>query len=891
MHIILTHEQADFDAIAALGAASLLYDGSLPVLPRKINRNARAFVSLYGEELGMVDMRDVPSGPIKQITLVDTQSLVTLKGFSKDTIVKAIDHHSLRENNASEWSVHIDQVGATTTILVELLFENQVNLTPIQATLLLLGIYEDTGSLSYASTTVRDIRAAANLLEHGASLRLAAGYLNPPLSAEQHQVYEQILAHARTHEIASLKIITSTAQPNGITEEISSIAHKIRDLLEPDGLFILVATEEGYRLVMRSTTDQLNVAGIAAHFGGGGHDRAAAALIRKKLDEESAEQRMSEIITEIVEMLPTLIKPSLSVKQMMSGKPRLIPPDMPAKEALALMLKYGYEGFPVVDQQKIVGLLTRRAVDRALSHKLNLSASSLMEAGEVKVYPTDTLEHLQMLMTDTGWGQIPVVDPQSDAIIGIVTRTDLIKVLAKPQLNQHRRNLSHLLEAALPPLRTKLLRLIAETAQQENMAVYVVGGFVRDLILERPGYDFDIVVEGDAIALARKLSREHGGRMVSHARFGTAKWFLGEVRDKLSKKLFATAENPADLPDALDFITARTEFYDHPTALPTVERSSIKLDLHRRDFTINTLAMRLDGRHSGELLDFWGGYGDLRKGLIRVLHSLSFIDDPTRILRAIRFEQRFGFKIEKRTLDLLLEADDQLKTVSGERIRHELDLMIQEAHPALCLNRMADLGILTMIHPYLKWSKDHGEGLEKLLRQPYPQGWCVEEKYWGYPVKKVLGSAYWLSLHKANEIHAISRRLRLPKEIMMVALHVIKLNEKKNQLPDMKASEAYALLSQMDMPTLAILHAQSSAPIQETLSKYVTQWKDTHPFIDGHKLKDLGLQPGPAYREILSKLQNAWLDGQLHSELDEEILVKELLKNHLADSDDHERKH
>lgn len=890
MHIILTHEQADFDAIAALGAASLLYDGSLPVLPRKINRNARAFVSLYGEELGLLDMRDIPSGSIKQITLVDTQSLVTLKGFSKDTLVRVIDHHSLRENNPTNWSVHLDQVGAVTTVLVELLFENQISLTPIQATLLLLGIYEDTGSLSYASTTVRDIRAAANLLEHGASLRLAAGYLNPPLSAEQHQVYEQILANARTHEIASLKIITSTAQPIGITEEISSIAHKIRDLLEPDGLFILVATDEGYRLVMRSTTDQLNVASIAAHFGGGGHDRAAAALIRKLPEEVTADQRMAEIIAELVDMLTKVIKPSLTVKQMMSGKPRLIPPEMPAREALGLMLKYGYEGFPVVDQEKIAGLLTRRAVDRSLAHKLNLPASSLMEAGEVKVSPTDTLDHLQMVMTDTGWGQIPVVDPQSDAIIGIVTRTDLIKVLAKPQSNQHRRNLAHLLESALPPLRTKLLRLVADTAQQQNMAVYVVGGFVRDLILERPGYDFDIVVEGDAIALARKLSRQYGGRMVSHARFGTAKWFLGEVRDKLSKSLLSMDVNPADLPDALDFITARTEFYDHPTALPTVERSSIKLDLHRRDFTINTLAMRLDGRHSGELLDFWGGYGDLRKGLVRVLHSLSFIDDPTRILRAIRFEQRFGFKIEKRTLDLLLEADDQLKTVTGERIRHELDLMLQEAHPALCLNRMADLGILTMIHPSLKWNKDNGDSLERLLRQPYPEGWHIEEKYWGYPVNKVLGSAFWLSTHESDEIHSISRRLRLPKEIMMVALRVKQISESKNQLPDMKASEVYAMLAQMDMPTLAILHAQSTPEVQDTLTRFITRLKDTHPFIDGHKLKEMGLQPGPAYREILSKVQNAWLDGKLRTEQDEEMLVKKLLEKHLVNPVDHERK-
>lgn len=885
MHVILTHEQADFDAIAALAAASFLYEGSLPVLPHKINRNARAFISLYGEELGFVEMRDMPAEPITQVTLVDTQSLVTLKGLTRETVVRVIDHHAARETNPAEWSVHIDQVGAITTVLVELLQEHQVNLNPLQATLLLLGIYEDTGSLAYASTTVRDMRAAANLLEQGASLKLAAGYLNPPLSAEQHQVYEEILSNALTYDISSLKIIIATACPQAITEEISSIAHKIRDLLEPDGLFILVATDEGYRLVLRSTTDQLNVAAVATRFGGGGHDRAAAALIHRKPEDGPRDARMAEIIQDILELLPRVIKPSLTVKQLMSGKPRLIQPDMPAKDALGLMQRYGYEGFPVVDRGKIVGLLTRRAVDRALSHKLNLTAASLMEAGEVSVYPGDTIDQLQSVMTDTGWGQIPVIDREKHEIIGIVTRTDLIKVLARPQANQHRRNLGHLLEAALPPLRSRLLKMIADTAREEHMAVYVVGGFVRDLILERPGYDFDIVVEGDAISLARKLSHLCGGRMVSHARFGTAKWYLGEVRDRLGEMLLSITADTSDLPDTLDFITARTEFYDHPTALPTVERSSIKLDLHRRDFTINTLALRLDGRHYGELQDFWGGYGDLRKGLVRVLHSLSFIDDPTRILRAIRFEQRFGFKIEKRTLDLLLEADDQLKTVSGERIRHELDLILQEAHPALCLDRMDDLGILSMIHPSLLWEKRWGEGLEKLLRQPYPQGWRLEEKYWGYPVYRVLAYGYWLGGHPMDEITAISKRIRLPRAILQTAQRVNRLRANLPDLPEMKPSEVYSLLSGTDLPVLAILYAQASSTEQNILTRYVQEWKDVRALVDGHQLRAMGLPPGPAYREIITEVQNAWLDETVHSPQDESALVDQLVQKYLLQTE------
>ena len=200
-----------------------------------------------------------------------------------------------------------------------------------------------------------------------------------------------------------------------------------------------------------------------------------------------------------------------------------------------------------------------------------------------------------------------------------------------------------------------------------------MGGFVRDLLVERPSIDFDVVVEGDAISLGKAVSKKYGGRVATHQRFGTAKWQIADIRDRLAEKLgneYGQKVDACEFPDTLDLVSARREFYTHPTALPTVERGSIKLDLHRRDFTINTLAMRLDGNHYGELHDYWGGLADLHTGLVRVLHSLSFVDDPTRILRAIRFEQRFGYKIGDRTLELLTAALPLLDRVSGDRLRH-----------------------------------------------------------------------------------------------------------------------------------------------------------------------------------------------------------------------------
>ncbi|MEN4099516.1 MAG: CBS domain-containing protein, partial [Anaerolineaceae bacterium] len=609
-----THEQADFDALAALLGVHLLDEHAIPVLPRRINRNARAFITMYGAELPFVEARELPAGPIETVTLVDTQSLNTLKGMSKKTRVHVVDHHPRRNDLPEEWTVRLHQLGACTTRFVEELRETNGNLTMIHATLLLLGIHEDTGSLTYANTTARDAQAVAYLLDQGASLRLAIEYLNPPLSIEQRRVYQQLLSAAETHEVNDHHIVIACARLEEMVEEISSIAHKMRDLLDPDALLLLVHTNEGIRLVARSTTDNINVAELSARFGGAGHDRAAGSLMHPDTLVKPGEvgDPLEVAYQELIRVLPDYVRPHISVRELMSPRPHVLSSATPAQEASQLMQRYGYEGYPVVENGKVIGLLTRRAVDRAIAHKLNLTAASLMNAGEVWVHPFDSIERLQQVMSTSGWGQVPVTDADSGEVIGIVTRTDLLKTLSRREEPvQEKPNLAQRLETALPPAMLALLQVISAQAHHHRQAAYIVGGFVRDLILERPSLDFDVVVEGDAIALARSLARHYGGRVVSHSRFGTAKWHIGDSSAEVLRHLPAAVKlKPEDLPKTLDLISARTEFYDYPTALPTVERSSIKLDLHRRDFTINTLALRLDGRHYGNLYDYWGGLAD-----------------------------------------------------------------------------------------------------------------------------------------------------------------------------------------------------------------------------------------------------------------------------------------
>ncbi|TES92321.1 MAG: CBS domain-containing protein, partial [Anaerolineales bacterium] len=392
MHIILTHEQADFDALASLLGAHLLEENAVPVLPRRLNRNVRAFITLYGLDLPFVDPRDLPKAKIETVTLVDTQSLVTVKGMGKKTKIYVIDHHPPRPDLPKGWSLTTEETGATATILVEAIRECDIQLSVPKSTLLLLGIYEDTGGLTYMRTSPRDMRAAAFLLEQGASMQILGDFLNHPLSQDQQAIYDYLRENLETHIIHGNTVMVGRADATNTDEELSTVAHKLRDVLDLDALILLADTAGGVQLVARSTTDQINVCELAAHFGGGGHLRAAAALIRDGI--------AKDVYTEVVRLLPKFVRPAVTVAEIMSSGPQLLTPNAPIKQAAELMQRYGYEGYPVVEEGKVVGLLTRRAVDRTLSHKLNLKARDVMEVGEATIGPNEPLEALQQLMTN-----------------------------------------------------------------------------------------------------------------------------------------------------------------------------------------------------------------------------------------------------------------------------------------------------------------------------------------------------------------------------------------------------------------------------------------------------------------------------------------------------------
>ncbi len=864
MQIILTHENADFDAVASLLAAYKLNLDALPVLPERINQNVARFITLYQNGLPFVRSADFDITAVKNVIVVDTQRLTKLRGLPDYLNVHIIDHHPLKHELTQNQTFSGELVGAATTLLVEKIQAQSIVVTSLEATLLALGIYEDTGSLSYGTTTPRDHRAAAWLLEQEASLDTVRQFLAHPLNDDQQALFEKLAQSAESKTIEGYVVTICKAQVDQYVSEISSVAHRLRDTLDSAVLFVVVQLPENLQLVCRASVDGLDVGDVARLFGGGGHERAAAASIYDK--------NVDEVVALLWQATQKRIQPLTRVADLMSYGVQTVEADKPIQDIVQKLRRIGHEGFPVVEGEKVSGLLTLRDVDRAMEHELgHLKVREVMSSGSVLLRPTDSVWAIEQQMVASGWGQIPVVD-ESDNLIGIVTRTDLIKHWARVHPSTQTQNTildDEKIATVLGKPVATFIQKIAVHAQKAGISLYMVGGVVRDLLLDRQNLDLDFVVEGNAIHFAEQLQKQYGGQINSFRPFGTAKW-------KLDEQAALALDLPlAALPDHVDFATARNEFYEHPTALPTVYNSSIKLDLGRRDFTMNTLAVQLSpASAAGKILDFYGGQADIKAGLIRVLHSLSYVDDPTRILRAIRFERRLGFTIETRTADLIESAKPMLGRITGERVRNELTLLLRENKPENGLAELQQRGLLTAIHEAFI--------LPENLMAQFEQARTLKASWQYEPVDNA--ELYWHIIAgniPEDNLKSLCERLMFAKTMTESMIAVRQLIDDINKQPfgEMKVSGIVEHLTAI--PELALItvwmHVQDKN-VRDSIRRFWMEWQHIQPIMNGHILQEMGLTPGPCYKVILKQLKDAWLDGEVKSEAEEKQLLQKLIQ-------------
>lgn len=875
MEIITTHTNADFDAVASMVAAKRLYPEARLIFPGTQERNVRTFLAQHN--IAFDKIKDISLDQVTRLIIVDCKNAGRIGNLSEVLKNKGIslhiyDHHPAAPGDLRGEVEVIEDVGATVTLFVEQLKEKNMPVSQTEAALFAIAIYEETGSLTFPSTTPRDVTAVAHLLSCGLDLRTVSRYLIHEMDADQIALLDDLIHHARTYYIDSLKIVIAKGETERYISELSTITHKVRDMENIDVLIVLVRMEDKIQLVARSRLPEVDVGEIAREFGGGGHTTAASASIK--------DLTTIQVEESILEYLNQRIKPFKTAKDIMTTPVKTAPQDVTVSVAGDLMTRYGVNVLPVIDGERLTGLITREIIQKAIFHKFgHLPITDIMSTEFHTVAGETPFREIESLMIEHNQRFMPVVE--GDRVVGAITRTDVLRALHEDVRREwgitaggegkrpHERNLRSLLRERLPNRIEKLLQDIGVAADKTGVAAFAVGGFVRDLLLGVENFDVDIVIEGDGIAFAENFAAAAGARVRSHQRFGTAVIIF---------------------PDGfkMDVATARTEYYEYPTALPTVELSSIRKDLYRRDFTINTLAIKLNKKDFGYLIDFFGGQRDLKEKTVRILHNLSFIEDPTRIYRAIRFEQRLGFRIARHTQNLIRGATkiDLFHRLAGRRLFTELVLLMSEEDPAKPVSRLAEFDLLRFIHPSLQWDDETAalfQGVKDALawyrllflgKQYEP--WQVY--FFALTDRLSLKATGDMCERLAIREKFLEKVISMKKEtpLLLQGLSLQGLFKTRS----VKPSRLYGLLKGHPQETLLYLMAKADKEeAKRGISLYLSHLQDTRLSITGRDIAQLGIKPGPLYGKVMGQALWAKLDGHVQTREEEIEFVKGLLKS------------
>jgi tRNA nucleotidyltransferase (CCA-adding enzyme) len=869
MEVITTHTNADFDSLASMLAAKKLYPSAVLVFPGSQERSLRDFFihsTLYAFEVER--MKNIDLQEVRRLILVDTRQISRIGKFSEvvsnsDVEIHIYDHHPPSSDDLHGSLEVVSEVGATTTLLLSLLRERGMEITPDEATVMLLGIYEDTGNLTFPSTKEEDLTAAGYLIRKGANLNVLSNVITKELTAEQVFLLNDLIQSANRYNIHEIDVVIAQAAVDHYIGDIAVLVHKLKDIENLDVLFVLVRMEDRIYFIGRSRLEEVNVADIASEFGGGGHPTAASATLKG--------MTLIDAHDRLVKVLKEMVRPRRVARDVMVYPVKTIEPERTLEEAGEMLTRYNLAILPVLHEGHVVGLISKQVVERAFHHGLQGSpVKEYMTTEFPTVAPDTSFSRIQELIIGQNQSLLPVLE--KDRLVGTISVGDVMRVLQEQMLKSvkgpptlesqplhpRKKMISKLMQERFPERVHDLLMEFGRIGDELGYSVYAVGGFVRDLLMRVENFDVDIVVEGDGIRLAEEVEKKFPCRIRTHKKFGTAIILF---------------------PDGLkvDVATARLEVYDSPAALPTVERGSTKMDLYRRDFTINTLAIQLNPKAFGELIDFFGGVRDIKEKVVRVLHNLSFVEDPTRVFRAIRFEQRLGFQIGKHTQNLMRNAVKMgfMDRLSGGRILSELILILQEENPTPALKRMRDFNLFHFLHPHLKCDEE----VENLFEQiHHVVSWFdllfLDERYERWFI-------YFYGLIdflKEGEIHEICQRLAMNDKIRGKVVEgkrqadqsLLQLFSWINSEFQPKRSEIYAALDPLPTEAKLFMMAKTTQMTSRRyISLYFTQLKDTKPLLKGRDLVQMGIKPGPSIRKRLADLLKARLDEQVITRQDE----------------------
>lgn len=874
MKVITCHSNPDFDGFASCVGLKKIYPEYEIVIAGNPVQNLKEFLRFYEDYFPFITENELKkvNENIEEIIVVDTPGLDRVgdeikNKLSADTKITIIDHHpDIRNTNdidEKRTNKLLKLTGAATTIVVNMLKEKGVKLSKEEATLLGIAIYEDTGSFLYSSTTLEDLDAIMYLFNNGLQLNIVSEYIRFDLTIDQKMILNNLLQNAKNYNIENYQITISVDETEKFVGGLSAIVSKFWYAQNVDTFIAIVRMGKKIFVVGRTKSSDIDLAGLMGELGGGGHRQAASATINIA--------SVEEVEHKILQLLPKYISTGLKAKDIMSSPVRTALSTETIEEVNRVMEITGHSGMPVVEGNKLVGIVTKKSVDKALNHGLGKRPIKSIMTSKLITAKLDTpVSQLRKLMVENDIGRIPILD-ENNILVGIVTRSDIIRTqnVSQSSLSAKEnhtipsfKNLGSLMNERLPKRVVNLLRLIGFYGNETNSPVYVVGGFVRDLLLNIENYDIDIVVEGNGIDFAKYVANQLNAIVVPYEKFFTATVVF---RDGFK----------------IDVATARTEYYESPGELPQVDISTIRKDLYRRDFTINAMAIKLNPEEFGTLYDFFNCQRDLEEGIIRVLHNLSFIEDPTRMIRGIRFEQRYDFRMEEHTLSLLKKnlEENYLERVSGSRIRQEIEKILEEKLPLRAIKRMAELGMIKHIFPKTYYTMVMEEKLERLFSFiPF-----LKDRFDNFSDFYAL-STIFLEYYDKSSLEEMRTKYGYPKKF------VESLKYTENMILPIKSmieskypfSDIYKVLGKANAYVYAHISAYLNSEGHEYLLQYIDTVQNTRlENVTGKKLiEKYQIKSGPILNTILEEIFCKKLDDK---NLDEEKFLDELIKNYLTE--------
>lgn len=823
-------------------AAKKLYPDAQMVMTDKQNVPVSQFLAIYRDQLDFVQDNLIDWSAVTELILVDVASLARAGDYARKidpngVKITVYDHHAPHKNDVVKDDGTIEQIGAAVTLLIEELQKRSIPIDSFEATLLGLGIYTDTGSFTYTNTTARDFQAASYLMEQGMNLEMVERFADEILHPDQQHILNELFQHSTTHYVNGLAIVVSTYEQQDFQKGLATFTQKLLDITDADAALAIVGMKKRVYVVGRARSNRINLLPLLKKWKGGGHEQAGSATI-KKGDREA-------ILKEVVSSLDHIVQPAITARDMMTSPVKTIPPETTIEEAGKLMYRYGHSGFPVVNDGGLEGIITRRDLEKANHHGLgHAPVKAYMSTTVVSIGPETTTEEIQKMIINHNIGRLPVVE--DGKIIGIVSRTNIIEMIhqrteggGSSNTGALHDNVQKKMNKQLPTNINNLLQKISQTANDIHVSVYLIGGIVRDILLGKNNDDVDIVVEGDGVVFAKELQEDYGGEVIIHESFGTATW-----------------THPTGF--EVDVTSSRLEYYDRPAALPNVEMSTLKEDVFRRDFSINAMAIRLNEDEYGDVVDPFRGQQDLAEKKIRILHNLSFIEDPTRILRGVRFETRFGFRMDDQTEKLALQSIEQIKDVSVNRIADEMAKLFTEEDPSEAIRRLFELQFWQQYGVDEQRAEDityHAKQLQAL-----------------YGKMKLFTAPSWFAyflipfydegnVDVAKEFALTKKEAKFWQEV--VHLQKVKTWEKLDELGachrELKDDSDEAILFHI---------SKRSLKNESMIMTYIHLRKQLEPLLTGKDLIQAGLKPSALFTELLVDHEIAVLRGELHTKED-----------------------